>query len=145
MAQVTLIGNRIATPGQPFVFRGPGRECRECGLKTACLQLEAGRLYRVVKARDVHHEDGCVYHEEGVRVVEVELSPVAASLRRPLAMEGSLIDYARPVCSNHECQHYDLCHPTGLEGPDRVKVERVGERLECPLGYDLQAAEVSYA
>jgi uncharacterized protein (UPF0179 family) len=144
MAQVTLIGDRLAKPDSTFVFIGPQPECRECKLKSACLQLEKGRLYRIVKTRDIHHTDGCRYHENGVRVVEVEEASLQVSLRTPLAIEGSVVEYTRPVCSNHQCENYELCHPLGLEGPARVKVLKTFKALSCPLGYELNGAEVEY-
>ncbi len=145
MKRVTLIGDRIARRDATFVFLGPQPECRECGLKSACLQLERDKLYKIVEVRDTHHEDGCKYHENGVRVVEVEAATVQASLRKSVAIEGSVIDYARPICANHECENYDLCHPNGLTGPAKVKVGPVLQRLSCPLGYDLVESTVDYA
>ncbi len=144
MKQVTLIGDRIAREGDAFVFVGPQPECRECRLKSACLQLDRGRLYEVVKVRDIHHEDECRYHENGVRVVEVRPALVSATLKSRLAMEGSIVEYARPVCANHECENFRLCHPPGLEGPTRVKVTKVSHTLSCPLGYDLTRVEIEY-
>ncbi len=145
MKRVTLIGDRIAKANATFVFLGAQPECRECRLKSACLQLDKGRLYRIVGVRETHHEDGCKYHENGVRVVEVEAAPVSVSLRKALAMEGSVIEYSRPICFNHECENYDLCHPLGIQSPTRVKIAQVSESLSCPLGYDLVGAEVVHA
>ncbi len=144
MSQVTLIGDRIAEPGSSFVFQGPQPACRECKLKSVCLQLDRGRLYQILKARDIHHEDDCHYHENGVRVVEVELAVVLASLRTKLAIEGSTVEHVIPVCSNHECENFELCHPGGLGGPTRVKVAKTSKALSCPLGYDLTAVELEY-
>lgn len=145
MGQVTLIGNRIAKEGGTFVFVGPQPACRECRLKSACLSLSRGRVYEILATRDVHHEDACAYHEDGVRVVEVGPARLSASLKTRLAVEGSTTEHVRPVCSNHTCAHYDRCHPEGLTEPTRVRVVATGERLECPLGYDLTAAELEYA
>lgn len=144
MKQVTLIGDKIAKVDATFVFLGAEPECRECRLKSACLQLDKGRKYRVVAVREIHHEDGCRYHENGVRVVEVEAAPVSASLRKAVAIEGSIVEYSRPICSNYECENYDLCHPLGLQGPARVKVQRTSETLSCPLDYNLVRADVEY-
>ncbi len=145
MGQVTLVGERMAKEGETFVFVGPQPACRECGLKAACLSLERGRLYEILKARDVHHPDACRYHENGVRVVEVGPAQVSASLKARLAVEGSTVEYTRPVCSNHACEHYGRCHPEGLVGPTAVRVIGVGKKLSCPLEYDLAAVELGYA
>lgn len=145
MRRVTLIGERIARVGEAFVFVGPQPECRDCRLKTACLQLDRGRLYRIVKTRDVHHEDECRYHEDGVRVVEVEAAQITASLKSRLAVEGSTVEHSRPICSNLECGNFLLCHPPGLSVPTKAKILQVGEALECPLGYDLRRVEVAYS
>lgn len=145
MKRVTLIGDRIAKADATFVFLGAQPECRECRLKSACLQLDTGRLYRIVGVRETHHEDGCRYHENGVRVVEVETAPVFVSLRKAVAMEGSILEYSRPICSNYECENYDLCHPLGVQAQARVQVQQVSESLACPLDYDLVKAEVEHA
>lgn len=145
MGQVTIIGERLAKEGGTFVFVGPQPACRECRLKAACLSLERGRLYEVQAARDVHHDDACRYHEDGVRVVEVGPARVRASLKTRLAVEGSTAEHVRPVCSNFACEHYDRCHPAGLSTPTKVRVLEVGESLACPLGYNLAAVQVEYA
>ncbi|MFQ5838051.1 MAG: UPF0179 family protein [Thermoplasmata archaeon] len=144
MAQVSLIGERLAKQGTTFLFIGPQPECRECKLKGACLQLERGRVYQIIKTRDIHHGDGCRYHEDGVRVVEVEPATVKLSVKTTLAIEGSVVEYSRPVCFNHECQNYTVCHPPGLEDPTKVKVLKTFKVLDCPLGYDLTHAEIGY-
>ncbi len=145
MSPVTLIGERIAKPEGTFVFVGPQPECRECKLKAACLQLERGRLYRISGVRDVHHEKECRYHENGVRVVEVKLATIDTSLKAKLAIEGSIVEYKRPVCSNHECENYLLCHPHGLEEAAKVRIAESLKPLSCPLGYNLVGVRVEYS
>ncbi len=142
MSRVTLIGNKIARPGSTFVFMGPQPECSECKLKSACLQLDKGGLYEIVRSRDIHHEDECRYHEDGVRVVEVQVAPLVVSAKTMLAIRGSTVEYTNPICSNHECENFYRCHPNGLEGSTKVRIVGISDTLTCPLGYDLVEVQV---
>lgn len=142
MGQVTLIGDKLAREGESFVFLGPGPACGDCRLQGPCLNLEPGHRYRVSKVRDVHHPDGCAYHEGGVRAVEVEPVSTDTSLPSRLAVEGSRVAYKRPVCSNHACAHFARCHPLGLPDATKVRIRSLGSKLRCPIGYDLVAARV---
>ncbi len=145
MSRVTLIGDRIARPGSTFVFMGPQPECRECKLKSACLQLDKGGLYEIVKSRDIHHEGGCRYHEDGVRVVEVQAALLLASVKTMLAIKGSIVEYTNLICSNHECENFYRCHPNGLERSMKVRIVDISNTLTCPLGYDLTEVQVERA
>lgn len=142
VAQITLVGERQAVAGHEFVYRGPQPECRECRVKAACLNQEAGRRYRVVRVRDVSHP--CRLNEERARVVEVEAAPPECSLPARGAVEGALVGYEPLVCANAACPNFRLCHPVGVEQGTRLRIEFVGRELECPLGYDLVPVRVAY-
>ncbi len=135
MAQITLVGERQAVEGHEFVYRGPQPECRECRVKAACLNQEAGRRYRIVHVREVSHP--CRLNEERARVVEVELAPPEFSLSVRGAVEGAIIGYEPLLCANAACPNYRLCHPIGMEAGQRVQIQKVGPELTCPLGYEI--------
>ena len=143
MAQVTLVGERQATVGREFVYRGPQPGCREGKVKGACLNQRVGRRYRVLRVRDVTHV--CLLNEEQARVVEVGEAPPALSLPVRAAVEGSIVAYDGVVCAHAACPNFRLCHPVGIEPGMRLRVESVGPELECPLGYGLAQARTTHA
>lgn len=143
MAQITLVGERQAVEGHEFVYRGPQPECRECRVKAACLNQDVGRRYRITQVREVSHP--CLLNEERARVVEYEAAPPPCSLPVTVAVEGAIVGYEPLVCANAACANYRLCHPVGIDAGQRVRVGEVGEELDCPLGYAIVPARVSYA
>lgn len=143
MAQITLVGERQAVAGHEFVYRGPQPECRECRVRSACLNQDVGRRYRVLHVREVAHP--CLLNEERARVVEVEAAPPECSLPLRGAVEGALLAYEPLVCANNACPNYRLCHPVGIDRGTRLQILRVGEELECPLGYEIAPARVAYS
>ncbi len=142
MAPITLVGERQAVVGREFVYRGPQPACRECRVKTACLNQEVGRRYRITGVRDVRHP--CLLNEERARVVEVEPSPPECSLPVRGAVEGALIAYDPLVCANAACPHFRLCHPVGIERGALLRILAVRGELDCPLGYAIAPARVAY-
>lgn len=142
MAQITLVGEGQATVGRQFVYGGPQPECRPCPVKTACLNQELGRRYRIVKVRDVRHP--CLLNEGRAQVVEVTPDPPECSVTERTAIEGAVLAYERIVCANAACSNYRTCHPTGIGPGTRIRILEAGSELECPLGYSLVSAKVAY-
>ena len=142
MVQITLVGERQASPGHDFIYRGPQPECKPCKVRDACLNQELGHRYRIRRVRDVSHP--CLLNEERARVVEVEPLPPECSLSSRSAIEGAVLSYEKIVCSNTVCSNFRTCHPMGIEPGTRISVREVGEQLECPLGYSLVSAKVAY-
>ncbi len=143
MAQITLLGERQAAEGHEFVYRGPQPECRECRVRSACLNQEVGRRYRVVRVRGVSHP--CLLNEERARVVEVEESPPVCSLPVRAAVEGAIVSYEPLVCANAACPNFRVCHPTGVDRGTRLRILEAGRELDCPLGYDIAEIRVAYS
>ena len=54
--KLTIVDSKLAKVGYEFVNYGEAEECRTCKLAKACLNLEAGRKYRVTNTRDKEHE-----------------------------------------------------------------------------------------
>ena len=143
MPSVTMIQKEQAQIGHEFVYLGPGTQCQDCRIKSACLNQSPRRRYRVVKLRDVLHE--CMLSGDVVRVVEVEPSAPPVSLEFNAAREGSIVVYQSGGCLDISCDHYFLCHPGGLESGQKIQVLKTGEKLNCALGRDLVAVKVAYA
>lgn len=142
MAQVTLVGERQAVVGHEFVYRGPQPECRDCKVKTVCLNQEVGVRYRITAVRDVAHP--CLLNEERARAVEVETAPPALSLPVRIAVEGAVVAYEPLVCANAACPNYRVCHPVGIEPGRKLRILGTGPDLACPLGYEIAPARVAY-
>ena len=142
MVQITLVGERQATVGHEFVYRGPQPECRPCKVKAACLNQDLGRRYRIAKVRDVRHD--CLLNEERARVVEVESTPPECSLSTRAAVEGAALAYEKIICANAACPNYRTCHPIGIDPGMRIRVLDVGHELDCPLGYSIVSAKVAH-
>jgi len=142
VVQITLVGERQAHAGHEFVYRGPQPECKPCKVRSACLNQDLGRRYRITRVRDVSHP--CLLNEERARVVEVEPIAPDCSLSGRAGVEGAVLAYEKIVCSNGACPNFRLCHPVGVEPGTRIRVLEVGRELECPLGYSLVSAKVSY-
>lgn len=140
-----MTGERWSKEGEEFVFLGPQPECKDCRLKGPCLHLTLGQRYRITRRRDVHHDNICKLHEDGVRVVEVAPVPYETSVRTPRAIEGSLVPYEFLPCGNLACRHYRLCHPAGLSDGTKVKLLRVEEAMECPVGYNIRRVRAELA
>jgi len=130
MVLVTLIGERQVKEGNEFVYTGPLSECKDCRLKGVCFNLEEGKRYRISSVRRLHHS--CRVHEDGVRVVEVEVVPVDAAVSMKSAVEGSTVTLEFPKCGEIGCEHYRLCHPLGLKDRQKATIIEVKEKVKCP-------------
>jgi uncharacterized protein (UPF0179 family) len=139
---VTLIGVKLAIVGEEFIFIGGTSECEACRLKNACLNLEAGKKYRVVSKREgIQHE--CAVHDQGVCPVEVVEAPIIAAIDARRAFAGSKISY-EPLKCEKNCGLYNLCHPEGVKVGEKYNIINVlGEPPEtCRLGYALKLVEL---
>ena len=139
---ITLIGKKLAKPGQEFIHFGVGnsRECMGCKLRKVCDNLEVGRRYVVRSSMNKPHEK-CKIHEEGVMLVEVEAAEIPTVVTANLAKEGAEVVFMKPDCSEFLCDKWYLCNPEGIRGGDRCEVTKVVEkRVECSRG--LEAASV---
>ncbi|MFQ6106966.1 MAG: UPF0179 family protein [Thermoplasmata archaeon] len=130
MVLVTLVGEKQVKEGNEFVYSGPLSECKDCRLKGVCFNLEEGKRYRISSVRTLHHN--CRVHEEGVRVVEVEVVPVDTAVDVKSAVEGSTITLKFPDCREIGCEHYRLCHPIGLKNRQKATIIEVIGRVDCP-------------
>lgn len=139
MPLVTLIGEKLAKNGSEFIYIGPNNECRNCKLKTVCFNLKTGRRYKITNVRDKKHN--CNVHEGTTAVVEVEEMPILTAIDDKLS-EGSKLKINTNECRNIGCNNYELCCIT-LRKDKNYKIIKTYEKIECPVGYDLQKAEIS--
>lgn len=134
---ITLIGKKLAKPGQEFIHYGIGnsRECMSCKLRKVCDSLETGRRYVVKSSMNKPHEK-CKIHEEGVMLVEVEPAEIKSLIPSSQAVEKAIITFIKPDCSKYLCEDRYLCSPEGIIDGDRCEVTKVIEKEHnCELGH----------
>ncbi|MFB6219693.1 MAG: UPF0179 family protein [Halobacteriaceae archaeon] len=125
MAQVTLVGPRLADEGAEFVYRGPAAACEGCPYREQCLNLEEGVRYRVTTVREGGQRLDCRVHADAsVVAVEVEPAPVPANVPDEQALAGNRAALAGP-CPHTECPSHHLCEPAGADFETEYRVERV--------------------
>lgn len=135
---LTLVPECNAAPGHAFHYLGPnaGEECQGCPFQRICFGLEPGRHYRVTAVRDVVHP--CNLHADGrVRVVEVQPQPFETSLETK-HLRGTAATWNPVPCGWPECANWKTCHPVGPPAGAKYAIQGVGQRLDCPAGYEVQ-------
>ena len=139
MPLVTLIGEKLAKKEKEFTYLGPNNECRNCKLKTVCFNLKPGRTYKITNVRDKRHS--CNVHEGTATVVEVKEMPIIAAIDKKLS-EGSESIIENKECKSIGCINYEFCNVV-LQKDKKYKITKIYESIECPIGYELQKAELS--
>jgi len=137
MANVTLIGERLAKKDYIFIYRGPLAECRDCKVKTVCFNLEEDRKYKIVEIRSMHHN--CKIHEGGVRAVEFEKLPIVIAIDTSLAEKGKMLEFTdEDQCNDMGCKFYKICVPHGIKPGVKYEVTEVGNTIQCVKGKNLK-------
>ena len=139
MPLVTLIGEKLAVEEKEFTYLGPNNECKNCKLKTVCFNLKPGRTYRITNVRDKRHN--CNVHEGTAVVVEVQETPLFLAINKNLS-EGDKYKIENKECKSIGCNNYKLCYVI-LQKDKKYKIKKIYESIDCPLGYELQKAELS--
>ena len=139
MPLVTLIGEKLANIDNEFTYLGPNNECRNCKLKTVCFNLKPGRKYKITNIRDKRHN--CNVHEGTAAVVEVKELPITTAIDKKLSA-GSKVKIENNGCRSIGCDYYDLCSIT-LQKDKNYKIIKIIESIDCPVGNNLQKAEIS--
>lgn len=145
MGTITLIGEAQARPGSRFRFvgpnDGPNAECRPCKLQGTCFNLEPGEVYAVGEVRAKTHP--CFLHDgSAVRVVVVERAAHDVIVPGRGLIEGETLVYPERECEFRGCPMWSECVGAPLIPRKDYLVEKVGERVDCPLGYDLRRARL---
>jgi uncharacterized protein (UPF0179 family) len=143
MATVTLIGTRLATEGTEFVYHGESEDCEGCPYRDQCLNLTAGRKYRVTEVREDANTLDCAVHDSGVTAVEVEPATIRANVDSGVAFGGSKTTLEGP-CPHTACPSHQYCEPAGIDFDEEYRIESViGDPPHeyCELDRDLTLVE----
>ena len=133
-SKITVIGERLAKPGNTFFFLKEQEECQKCKIKGTCLNLDAGRKYQIVSVRNATLLN-CSLHDGGVLAVNVKNAPIDAYIDSKKAIAGSKISY-EPIRKEKEADNSEnsadaeLYHPKGLEKGDKCLVKEIFESIE---------------
>lgn len=121
---ITLLGTRLAEPGQEFVFRGESPACEGCPYRKQCLNLTEGVRYAVTDVRDGGQTLECAVHDEGVIAVDVEPASVTANVPSKGAYAGSKGKLAGP-CPYVECPSHEYCVPDGADFDAEYQIQEI--------------------
>ena len=132
VSKITVIGNRLAKPGNTFFFLKEQEECQKCKIRGTCLNLDAGRKYQIVSIRN-NTLLNCGLHDGGVIAVNVKNAPINAYIDSKKAITGSKISYD-PIqtdrTDSEKSDEDDLFNPKGLEKGDKCLVKEIFESIE---------------
>lgn len=145
MSTVTLVGARLADPGEEFVYQGESSACEGCPYRSQCLNLDVGTRYEVTDVRENTQILDCAVHDQGVRAVEVEPTSVPANVPSKSAYSGSKAKLAG-ACPHSECPSHPFCEPLGADFDGEYQiVEVVGDppHETCKLDRDLTKVELA--
>jgi uncharacterized protein (UPF0179 family) len=143
VSTVTLVGERLATPGREFVFEGEAPGCEGCPYRSQCLGLTEGARYRVTAVRENARTLDCALHDVGVRAVEVEPASVPVNVASRGAYAGSRASLAGD-CPHTDCPSHQYCVPDGAEFDREYRITEVlGDPPHdvCHLDRDLTLVE----
>ena len=130
--KITVIGERLAKPGNTFFFLKEQEECQKCKIKGTCLNLDPGRKYQIASVRNTTLLN-CGLHDGGVLAVNVKNAPIEAYIDSKKAIIGSKVSY-EPIRKETDFTEgsakTDLFHPKGLEKGDKCVIKEIFESIE---------------
>ncbi|MEL9999338.1 MAG: UPF0179 family protein [Thermoplasmata archaeon] len=133
---IALVGKRMAKKDFVFQFLGSALECRDCALKNICSMLSPGKYYRITNVREKEHS--CKIHDlNSVVTVEVEEMATPIAIEKKMAIEGLTSQISQSDCKEINCKYFDLCYQPWWRENQKVRVEKIGETIECPKGKNL--------
>ncbi len=143
MAKISLIGVDLAKEGLEFTFVEPLKGCTECRIKNVCFNLEPGKNYRIIKVRD--KENPCfVFNRDKVNTIEVEPLDDVLNVKNGMKLqEGSTLKTASLNCDNLTCENIETCNLMHIKDGRKARIISVGEKVDCPKGFDLRRVTAS--
>ena len=144
MAKISLIGVDLAREGMEFRFVGPLVGCAECRIKNVCFNLEPGKRYKISAVRD--KENPCfVFNRDKVATVEVEEVPEYANLQIGRRLqEGSSVTLKSLQCDYFTCPNIETCNLLHMRENAKVTIKKVGEKIDCPKGFNMKSVQVNF-
>ena len=139
MAQVTLIGRKLAKKNLEFMFYGPLQECRSCKLTHICFNLKPYQTYRITKIRKKKHI--CQIHEDEAIVVEVKQQANDIAIDKKYT--NGITTTLTPInCDKKLCTYFDLCTTRALKPGKKYTILSLQGDIDCPKGKKIQIASI---
>ena len=144
MKKISLIGLDLAREGLEFTFTSPLQICSECRVRNVCFSLEPGRAYKITKVREKEHP--CiVFRGDKVKTIEVEEADETMNLKYGLSLqEGSTVTAKSINCDYLTCPNIEGCNILNGKEGRKATITSIGEKLDCPKGYDMRKVLVSF-
>ncbi|MHA1685039.1 MAG: UPF0179 family protein [Candidatus Heimdallarchaeaceae archaeon] len=137
---ITLIDKHVAQVGYRFIHLGEREICNQCPLKKVCVEpLEVYHTYEIIEIKKKEHT--CLIDDTIMRVVDVKEVPQLLSVEKKKYLENLIITRPAINCSEELCVNYDYCMNPLFKKEAKVKIVKVLEEVECPLGYKLVLVE----
>lgn len=138
--KITVIGQKLAKEGNEFYFVGEMEECKNCKVRSTCLNLEADRRYRVKEIRS-DKLLSCALHDEGVIAVFVEPAPILTLIDAKKAIQGAQLTYEPIKSSSGDKEYQSMINPEGLVKGDKCTIYSLGETVRLN-GQNYKKAEL---
>ncbi len=117
--------------------------CRSCRYNKICFnEKKIGHYYKIVEIRKPKSQIYCKLIEAPAMLAVVEETAIQISMGSSSAVEGVSVLYSPITCSERQCPYIKYCVDNGQALTGRVRIEKVIERLDCPIGLDLTLVEV---
>jgi len=116
--------------------------CKTCKYSKICFNgKKMGHFYKVIEIRKTKSPVYCKLIEGPAYLAVVEESTVRLSVNTPSAVEGVSILYKRIKCSEYQCPYIKYCVSNGRYIEGSVYIEKIVDKLDCPIGLDLTLVE----
>ncbi|MCL4334956.1 MAG: UPF0179 family protein [Candidatus Thermoplasmatota archaeon] len=143
MAKISLIGVDLAREGSEFTFVEPLTECSSCRIRNVCFSLEPGTKYRITKIREKQHP--ClIFNKNKVATIEVEQVENYLNIPEGVKLqEGSAIKPTSLHCEYITCPNVETCNLIHMREGQKFKIQNIGEKVDCPKGYNLRKVTIT--
>lgn len=139
---MSLVPPYFAKVGFKFTFEGIATACKNCRLRSACVDgLEMGRIYEVMEVNS-KKRFSCPLHGEVV-LAKLRRAHILIALP-PGLIEGATLHYKPIDCEKIACMNFHYCKPEGVKPGDKIKIVREVGSLgsECPKVSGFKVYEV---
>jgi len=118
--------------------------CKECRYFKVCFgDKKVGLNYKIIRILRPKEEIFCRLVEKKVVLAEVEESPVKLSIASTNLVVDVPISYTPIKCAEKYCPYIKYCVYNGNSLGPKIVVNKVIDRLDCPIGLDLFLVEAS--
>ncbi len=143
--KISLIGLDQAVEGNVFTFVQPLQTCSECKIRNVCFNLERGRKYIITEVRKNQHQCNVFNHDRvaTIQVEEVEDELVVEYGNK--VQEGSSMNMRSRQCDHITCDFIEQCNLIHYESEIRINIKKIGEKVNCPKGYNMRKISTTRA